>query len=511
MKKFLLTFLLSGAGLLPLSAQDVKWSDARQFNIAILGLLDEYERTSTLAEKKDRDTFLQLFCDQDAACLYNDIMGTDHFQESISPTQYVSSIPDNGNTVLQSEIGNIRKEGDFYWENGLLHRKVSFSKYIMVIDGSVYSEGEGGVLFDSSTAFPGEPDFRLIADFVYDPQEGNCRIMEITPLAKKRSSPLDEEKFSVIVKSSTKYDSQLTSNGEPLQFNSFDQSFAYFNDIDIRNQDIYVEPVEYANCAKYNVLGIKFHPMHFRGKVYGEMTLGSSFDVQSSTSVISAASSSKDFGIDLGFETTVVGNWRAGLYAGIGLSLSELNLSLAQISYLFTYVNPARNYTISGSEKASLIDLMIPLYLENEFSLGQRLVLDIDLGAKFYLNHETKLGPLNVSGSFGGKNENHSYTAFRSPADYTRESYDISLFGRAELDYRIWGRKLYAYVSYGFEQGLQPVYDSGLNAFYSPARNIYPVYYSITSGTDIPYRSMISSVNYKRKAGWLSAGFKIKF
>lgn len=508
--KYTLAILLLTA-ILPMKAQEVQWSIARQFNIAILGILDEYERTSTLSEQNDRQAFLRLFLDKDATCLYNDILGTADFQKSISPAQYVSSIPEDGNFLLQSEIRDIRKEGDCYWEGGLLHRKISFSKNVMIIDSSVYSEGEGGVLFDSAQAFPHDPDFRLVADFVFDPERGDCFILEIVSEANKTASPLDEEKFSIVVKSSTKYDKQLTTNGESLQFNSFDQSVAYYNNIDIQNQDVYVEPVEYAKGQTYNVLGLKFHPMHFRGKVYGEMTLGNAFDVRTASSVISATSTSKTLGCDFGFETTVTGSWRAGIYAGIALSSSQLNLALAQVSYTLLYIQPARAYNFSGSENATLLDLMIPLYLENEFTLSRHLVLDLDLGAKVYLNHETKLSPFRVSGLFAGKQEDHSFTAMRSPANYSREIYDISLFGRAELDFCIVKRLLYVYASYGYEKGIKPLNDSSVNPFYNPTGNIYPVFFSPQSGKDVPFRSMIGSITYTRKASWLSGGLKIKF
>ncbi len=484
-------------------------SETRRFNLAVLNVIDEYERTMSLSERKDGDDFVGLFYDTTSLCVFNDILGTANFQKSLTPSEYVNNILNNKNSLLTASIRDVRKEGDIYEIDGILHRKVSFSKYILFIDGSVYSGGEGGVLFDSSQAFKDSPDFRLVADFVFNPKSGVCLISSISALESKEPSPLDENKFSIIVGSSEKYDKQLVTRGEHLLFNDFNQSLSYYNDFEIDNPDVYAEPIVYASGERYNILGFKFRPMRFRAKIYGDIAAGKSFSISSSEKSFGYSAKSYEFGADLGFETSVGNHVRLGFYSGAGISMSDILFNVSNIVYTLPYIS--RSYNFSATEKLSLTDIVIPLYLEMEIDVIRRVVLDLDLGAKAYLNRATKLGPYTVTGTFGNNQIRSEYNSFIDPVNYTRASYDISLFAKAEIDYCIINRLLYAFVSYGYEQGLKASYDSGKQIYFSPNVNIYPFYYSPLTNQDVPFHSIIGSVIYQRAGNWISAGVKFKF
>ena len=503
----LLFFLASNL----LSGQSVSTRDASRFNIELLGVLDEYERTCSFAEKSDQRDFLKLFAREDEACIYNDLLGTNRFQTMVTPRDYSSLVKDDGSVLIRSSISDVRKEGEITYSDGKLHRRISFTKYVMIIDGSVYTEGDGGVLFDSSQAFDSSPDFRLLMDFSYDPQSGECRIDGIQAAREKPASPLDESRFSVIVKSTDKYDKDLSSRGEKLTFNEFGQSVAYWNDIDIDNGDIRLKSEERAQGDHYNVLELDFKPIRFRGKVYGNFALGNAFSVESSYAGMESSSSAMNFGVDLGFEKSLSKKFRIGIYSGAGLSLGKVNLAALDVRYSLKYVVPNRNYAFSAKESLSITDILVPVYLESEIDIIPRLVLDIDLGARFYLNRETTLSPYEIKGEIGNVSVSTTYSAFKDPADYTRKEYDIALFGSLELDYAIIRNALYAYLSAGYEHGLNPVYDSGLQTYFQESAAVYPFYYSPIADIDIPMRSLVGSVRYSRKAGWMSAGIKIKF
>ena len=503
----LLFFLASNLSF----GQRVATKDAGRFNIALLGVLDEYERTCNFSEKKDRYDFLKLFAQEEEACIYNDILGTDRFQEMITPGAYSDIAKEDGSILIRSSISDVRKEGDITYSNGKLHRRISFTKYVMVIDGTVYTEGEGGVLFDSSQAFDSNPDFRLYMDFSYDAQSGECLIESIQAAKAKPASPLDDPKFSVIVKSTDKYDNDLSSRGEKLKFNEFGQSVAYWNDIDIDNGDIKLKSTERATGDHYNVLEVDFKPIRFRSKIYGNLALGDAFNVESSYSGMESSSSAMNFGIDLGFEKSLSKTFRLGVYSGVGLSLGKIDLAVQNVSYTLNYVVPNRKYSFSAKENLSITDILVPVYLESEIDIMSRLVLDIDLGVRFYLNRETKLSPYEIEGTVGNVSVNTAYSAFKDPANYTRKEYDYALFGNLELDYAIIDKALYAYVSAGYEYGLNPVYDSGLRTFFQDSAGVYPFYYSPLADIDIPMRSLIGSVRYSRKSKWIAAGLKLKF
>lgn len=503
----LLLFLASNLS----SGQVVGSRDASRFNIAVLGVLDEYERTCTFSEKKDRRDFLRLFQDQEEPCIYNDILGTDHYQTLISPSAYSGLVHEGGSVLIQSSISDVRKEGEITYADGKLHRRISFTKYVMVIDGTVYSGTQGGVLFDSSQAYESNPDFRLYMDLAYDPQSGDCRIEKIQTAAEKPASPLDDARFSVVVTSDEKYEKDLTSRGEKLKFNEFGQSLAYWNEIDIDNGDVKLKSTEQARGPRYNVLALDFKPIRFRSKFYWNTALGKAFNIESSFAGMQSSSSAMNFGVDLGFEKSLSRTFRLGAYVGVGLSLGKIGLTAKDIKYTLKYVVPNRTYSFSAKENLSIIDLVVPAYLESEIDLTDWLAMDIDLGAHFYLNRETNLGPYEISGAFGKDAVKTTYSAFKDPADYTRTAYDLALFGNLEFDFAIIRKALYAFFSFSYEQGLNPVYDSGLRTYFDEKSSIFPFYYSPISGMDIPMRSLIGSVRYSRKATCFAAGVKIKF
>ena len=492
-------------------AQNVATKDASRFNIALLGVLDEYERTCPFSEQKDRRDFLDLFSNEGTACVYNDFLGTGSYQAMISPREYSDYARYDGSFLIRSSISDVKKEGDITYSNGKLHRRISFSKYVMIIDASVYSGGEGGVLFDSSQAYESSPDFRLVMDVSYDPETGECRIDSIQPAAEKPRTPLDDAQFSVIIKSEKKYDEDLTSRGERLKFNEFGQTISYWNDIDVDNGDVKLMSREVTQGDHYNILAVDYKPIRFRGKIYGNLSLGNAFKIESSVPGLESSSSAMNFGVDLGFEKALAKRFRLGIYAGVGLSMGKIGLSVPKVNYTLRYVFPNREYSFSAKENLSIMDLLVPVYLESEIEITKRLVLDIDLGARFYFNMKTTLSPYEVDGIVGGASINTSYSAFKDPADYTRKAYDPVLFGNVELDFAIVKKLLFVYVSGGYEHGLMPVYDSGLRTYLQESSDVYPIYYSPVSNSDIPMRSLIGSVRYLRKAGWVAAGIKIKF
>lgn len=491
--------------------QSVETKEAGRFNIALLDVLEEYERTCSFAEKNDKHDFLRLFSQETTPCVYNDFLGTERFQAIISPIEYSDYARNDGTVLIRSLIRDVRKEGNITYSNGKLHRRISFTKYVMIIDGSVYTEGEGGVLFDSSQAFDSNSDFRLYMDFSYDPETEECKIDGIQAVEEMPASPLDDSHFSVIVSSSKKYDKDLTSRGEKLKFNEFGQSLAYWNDIDIDNGDVILKSSEITQGDHYNVLAVDYKPIRFRTKAYGNIDLGNAFNVESSYSEMESSSMALNFGLDLGFEKALSKKFRVGIFAGAGLSLGKINLSAPHVSYTLDYMDPSRDYSFSAKESLSITDIVIPAYLESEINLSSRLVLCVDLGTRFYLNWKSDLSPYEVEGTIGSTPVTTSYSSFKAPTDYTRKEYDLVLFGNLELDFAILQKSLYAYISGGYEQGLTPVYDSGLRAYYQESSNVYPFYYSPVLDRDIPMRSLIGSVRYSRRAVWIAVGIKIKF
>ena len=510
-KSIVIILTLLFGSLASSGAQNATSSSSRQFNLAILSLFDEYERTSTLVDETDKRTFARLFVQPDRASVYNDLIGTKGYQTMMSPLEYARLIQGDA-FFLRTEIRDLTKEGGIFWEGGKMHRKVSFTKYVMIIDSSVYTEGDGGVFFDSSTIYEGAPDFRLIAEFVYDPVSGSCKIQSVTAAGSKPRTALDNDKFSIVLEPEGEFKDELISGGKPVKFNEYKQGFAYYDDIEIDNQNVKMAATDEAQGDHYNVKSLAFKPLRFRFKLRGAFNPGSAYTVKTSYDGIKASSSGYEFGADLGLETSPTSRTRFGLYAGAALSGSNIDLSVDDLQYSIAITGRwKRSYSFSATESLSLMDIVIPVYAELETDLGRSLMLTFDLGAKAYLAQKTDLGPYKVEGTFAGTQINNTYSQFVSPADYTRNSYDIAAFANIELDVCLVKKLLYAYASAGYEYAIKASYDSSDRLYFSENDAVYPFVYASSTKSDIPFRSLVGSTSYQRKALTASLGLKIKF
>lgn len=491
-------------------AQKVSTSLSREFNIAILNLLDQYESTSSFTEEQDRRAFIRLFEQPDKAIVYNDLIGSKGYQTKISAVDYVGLIP-NGTAFLKTEIRDVAKEGEIYKVGNLYHRKISFTKYLMIIDSSIYSEGEGGVFFDSSTMYSDSPDFCLVADIVFDPNSGRCKIADLSATEQKKVTPLDAGRYSIVLKSSDKYDGKLTSNGEPVKFNEYNQALAYYDDLDISDQNVKIEVNKKAAGSVYDIIDVRYRPLKKRVKFHASYLPLSSYSVKSSYP-ISNSSNGFEFGADFGVERSMSDHSRIGFYVGAGLSSSSIDMTVNDISYSYALSNKvSRDYKFSASEGVSCLDFVFPVYIDMEFDLGKNMMLTADIGAKAFYNSKTNLKPYKVEGNFSGQSINRTFDKFISPAVYSRTPVDVCIFANLELDYCLVKKLCYLYVSAGYEQGARPSYDFGSKAYYDPSSKVYPFVYSASAGEDVAFRSIVGSTVYTRSALQTSLGVKFKF
>lgn len=483
-------------------------------NLAILDIIDEYERVSSFSDSYDRQRFLNLFVSPENACVYNDMFFLSDYQKLISPVSYVNNIPNDGSVFVKTYLYNVVKSGDSFYNNGEIHKKIKFSKYLLVIDASRYTGEAGGIFFDSSQLYQKSPDFNFEAEFVYYQDMGICKIVSLNTTEAKPKSPLDDTKFDVLVKSEDiPYQEHLVCNGEPIAFDSNGQGIAAHNGVDVDSRNLVLTTKTLATGDTYDVKSISIKPLKFRLKIKGAFTPSSAYKVVSTYQELRSESTGMEFGADVGFETSPVSKFRFGLFTGIGVSSSKITLSVENIRYNLDFAGTvgARSYDFSAVETVSMMDFFVPLYMAFEIDLAKRLMLDIDLGGKFYINSQTKLGDYHVRGIVGGTNVDKDYSAFIAPANYSRTPLNVSAFGDIELDFLLVGKFLYAYVLAGYEYGIKPSYVNGSNNYFNPDHNVFPFVYSNHFKDDVAYRSLISSSEFQRRAFLLSIGLKLKF
>lgn len=511
MKKNFLLFAILALNILPSFAQ--KASESRKVDIAVLNVLEEYERTSSFTEEQDRMTFINLFADPKAKCVFNDLPGMPAYQQMISPEQYERSFSDDGRSLLRTSIAEVRKEGEPYSDVDGIHRKISITKNVMIIDGSIYSGENGGVLFDSAELYAENPDYRLIFDFIYNPVSKKCKIASISSAEMKSPTPLDKDHFTIIIKPKSNFFKDIVSGGEKVKFNDFDQAIVYDKDIAIDSPDVLCKEDYLAESDRYDVASLKIIPIRGRLKFHGEFAPSSAFRAESTMDGISAHSQAYEAGIDIGYSIPASQIFRLGIYAGAGVSFSKLKLEAKDIGYTYSYSHPYgdredRTYSISPTEDITFTSLFVPVYLEGEFSILNWLSLSLDIGAKAYYTFRA-VDEYHVTGNFGGSVLDKEFTTFISPEEEAVTPLDFSFFGRMNIDFNV-TKKLVLYTSVGYEKGMRPSHIGG-KKYFDNNSGIYPIVYSESSGRDIAYRSLYGSTTISRQSLWLSLGVKLKF
>lgn len=515
-----IAFILSLFLAVPLWGQAPTDAESRHMNILILNTLDEYIRTSSLSDRNDVRDFRRLFADPERPCVYNDLLGTERFQQMLTPQQYSELVEYEKGSVLRTEISQIRKVGGFYREGGNWHRKISLRKYVMLIDASVYASPSGGVLFDSDQVYATDPDFKLVLDLMYDQDSDRVLIAGIDTQDKKPQQALDNSTFTVVVRPDNQYADLLVVGGNPLYFNEFGQAIIDDGSLRVDDDDVVLRFNTLATSARYTVVEPVFKKYHIRLKPRYSMTMNGAFHPTTVPENVSFVFGSKamEAGLDLGFVLSKSGvRSRLLMYLGGGLSRSSVDMSAGPIDYSY-----GTAYTISYSidhmsESYAFQEFVFPLYFEWERSLGSRLTLAFDFGGKFYLNQDcTVSSPFHVDGSVklggaGATSFQSDFDRFIAPASYGKEPYDVSAFGQLELDVKLIPA-LYLFASGGYEYGILPAFASSNEVFFregsSSSPSMFPVVYA--GGKHLAYHSFADCITFNRQSIWLSAGLKIK-
>jgi len=518
MKRFLSLFLLFCAGIS--FAQTPSTSEVYHMNRLMLSTLDDYARTGSFSSSDDIRDFLSLFEDIDSPCVFNDILGAPGFKQMTTPTTYTRAISTEEGGMLSFDISKVRKEGNFYLDGGKWHRRITFNKDILYIDSSVYTGEAGGVFFDTKQTYPGEGGcIHLVMDLVYDPEQDLCLISSIRPAGEIPASALDASRFTVVVRPETQVEGEVLHNGRPLNYNEYGQTFLENRELSFSNDVYAVKTVVEGVSDYYDVLHLQFRKLHhFRFKPRYSMTMGGkAFSMDNAPESVNFSSSSKatEMGLDVGFLFLSGKHARTGLYSGAAYSSSRLEMTAGNFSYDFL---PGRTYQITSVEEAySYTDIMVPLYLESEFSLGRWVNLSLDLGAKFYIAQDTKVQtPYHVVGTVAGSSLdlNGDRNGFLDPGYYGKNPYDLSFFANLEVDVRAYYKFLYVFVSGGYEYGipaLLPAYSpETVKTYFLPSGTspVFPVVYG--GGKDLLFRSFSQSISFHRQSIWLSFGLKIK-
>ena len=334
--------------------------------------------------------FVRLFANEDMQ-IYNDLLGLST-QKTLSVKNY--------RTLMEKEalyptikVQNFRKN-KIYKENGLWMMDITFEKELSYTD-------KCGVLF-STEEYYGEYH-TINMSLVWDENLQTCTIAKLS--GKNNSTVKALTDYKVIVASDDAKDQKrernVRVNGRHLKFNSFSQciipanaEIAYVGDDDMKFELVQNE----TGCEVYS---IAYNPMSMRLKPHyniGVVPFG-----KSANGLSLSKSIHHEFGLDLGYMIPTNGLFQMGFYAGVGFASSSVVLGMDTIHYHYQAGSEAdidgdsytRHYTIErASQKLSMKDLTIPIYLDFNFHLHKIVSLYLDLGIKNYINLSANLSDL---------------------------------------------------------------------------------------------------------------------
>ena len=334
--------------------------------------------------------FVRLFANEDMQ-IYNDLLGLST-QKTLSVKNY--------RTLMEKEalyptikVQNFRKN-KIYKENGLWMMDITFEKELSYTD-------KCGVLF-STEEYYGEYH-TINMSLVWDENLQTCTIAKLS--GKNNSTVKALTDYKVIVASDDAKDQKRERNvrvdGRHLKFNSFSQciipanaEIEYVNDDDMKFELVQNE----TGCEVYS---IAYNPMSMRLKPHyniGVVPFG-----KSANGLSLSKSIHHEFGLDLGYMIPTNGLFQMGFYAGVGFASSSVVLGMDTIHYHYQAGSEAdidgdsytRHYTIErASQKLSMKDLTIPIYLDFNFHLHKIVSLYLDLGIKNYINLSANLSDL---------------------------------------------------------------------------------------------------------------------
>ncbi len=517
-------------------AQQPTAAEKRRMNLRLLELVETYEsslRTSrSFPFSKFKRRFISLHSNKQDSLVYSDLMdfkpGT-----RMSVEEYAKQLEVRQH--LMCAISNLKK-GDYIQKDGKWHISLSLDKtvtYYVSNDSKVENPPKSMVYFSSLDYY--KQPYKITLNCSYDPVSDTAKIESVDGTINS-SVPMLQDGFYVVQRSGKK-DARFKIEGAPgdsLSFNSDGQAFVARDAIKPWNEDVVLKVQTIADAQTFSHVKLDYTTTHWRAKLRFMTTLGSAFRVQSNEDIKSTKNNAIEVGVDLGYTIPMGGKTTMGLYTGLGLSSSTLQLNYGKpMEYNYRMsdadgVRYVRQYSISSvSEGVKYRDVVIPLYLGFDHKLYEKLYLNWQLGVKFYVNGAVKVNPYTIAGDVTavyGDGQTISereydaigsisgtYNKFLYPGSYTRDAVDASLLGGLGMSYDIFKGRLFAFLKFGYEVGLTTVHEGLASRFYDTNSRTYPIVYSGKINQNIATQSLINCVSFSRQAAWLELGLTYKF
>ena len=383
---FIFAALLASITFTALAQQSIISQQRHAIDEAIT-LLDNYSTYAVVDNEEEYYEFLDLFAN-DSVMVYNDLLGLS-FNNNIPAIKYVQLLS-NGLKNKRAIVKNIKSESVLMQDNDKWQIKLSFDKSLRYLDRCG--------IYLSSSEFYDNHDYRLTATFEYDPSSNICKITGIDGTIDSQKKL--NERFFAFLKTDPR-DDKLLYNGQPLQFNTYDQvllqgsrdpevlkhTFVY------DDPDIVLKP-QTSDCQ----VTMKYKARRFRLRPHIDIGLSKVFIYEGDDVFTDSKSQGVSYGLDLGIALVSKRSYAIVLFTGVGLCQSTMDFSFVQSDYSFlsngdldgdSYNRHYRNLKLN--QKLKISELTIPLYFDFNFKLSKSLSLFFDLGARYDMNMSSKI------------------------------------------------------------------------------------------------------------------------
>lgn len=514
-----------------LYAQNLTNSEARKINTMLLDLVERYEDFAGVYDGDTEYEFIRLFKDSESPVYAGDLLlGYDIRKSAIPARQYATELLDYAENI-SVKISKVRK-GVPYFDNGEWYVPIRLKKSVEYTDGNI--------IISSREYY--QEDFELTILAACDLENERCKISSIT--GNISSNDGFPRKFWVIQEpekhsySKISLDELLTADGEKIRYNSYGYAIVPEEGLDELNEmkyEVRITADTLSSTLRHKVIAYDFKKTRGRIKLRNKFAPFSAYSLDKKHTDLKSKSWAYELGCDFGFGLPMgpTGATRFGAFVGVAASISSIGLTKESIQYDYTLQktddNPVNSnaseeykysYVINSvSEKASYVDLTVPVYLSFDHRLDQngRFWLNWNVGAKAYLSIDPISGgrSLDIDGQLSKSQNKNTSTidladtkVFVSKPMYSKNFIDLSATANAALHIMV-SRSAFITVGAGYELGLTDSHVGKKGSYFS--QSSYPIVYSDSQNTTKAAHSLFDYTTFKRKAIWLDLGFMLKF
>ena len=376
MKKYILA-LLAPLMAMAATAQSLTPYEEREFYQKAYALIQEYVQTATVNNEEKQYRFRQLFPSGETQ-IYNDLMGL-AYAPTLSVDDYIKVL--GKARTVNIEVKNIRKgqisdTGDSWQLPLMFEKSISFANSC-------------GTLFESREFFG--KDYRLQAFIM---KEKSTDHYYIAALAATDDNGLTfPENYTVLVKNDDR-DINLEVNGRLAAFNRYDQILLRPNyNITYQKRKVNIRswyPEGEMPCADAKIV-VDYSDKSWRIRPNFGYSFSGYNKVGGSNGIKDVKSNEMSFGLDFGYVFPSKSHLFVGVFAGVGMSINNLKLSLP--AGVYTSENQTdidddvytRHYKLEGNGMMQELkgnDITIPFYFDFEYKIAGSFSLYSDLGVK---------------------------------------------------------------------------------------------------------------------------------